>query len=41
LPRISKGLRFEHGILISAELGSGNKGAGFVLRELPEQRRGR
>lgn len=36
-----KELRFEHGILISARLGVGNKGVGFVLRELPERRRGR
>ena len=36
-----KELRFEHGILLSARLGAGNKGVGFVLRELPERRRGR
>lgn len=36
-----KELKFEHGILLSARLGAGNKGVGFVLRELPERRRGR
>ncbi|WP_353226189.1 MutS-related protein [Salinisphaera hydrothermalis] len=36
-----KELRFEHGILLSARLGAGNKGVAFVLRELPERRRGR
>jgi len=31
-------LRFRHGVLISAGLGDGNKGTGYVLRRLPRER---
>ncbi len=34
-----KELKFRDGILISAELGKGNKGAGYVLRKTPAQKR--
>jgi DNA mismatch repair ATPase MutS len=34
-----KELKFRDGILISAELGKGNKGAGYVLRKTPVQKR--
>lgn len=33
-------LKFRNGILVSAELGKGNKGRNYVLRKLPEERRG-
>ncbi len=34
------GLRFRHGVLLSAELGPANKGTGYVLRQPPETRAG-
>jgi alanyl-tRNA synthetase len=33
-------LAFRSGVLISAELGKGNKGTGYLLRKPPNTRRG-